>query len=218
MNARRRASVALSHQPSAPARDRSLDRGRAPRTAPKCPTAHAPSCPFSCTHAELVAVLDTSSGEVVRWTGKSYPVDAQQHTLVQVTDLRSHLLEIDSERLLVLGCHDLQLFIDRGKRSLGDPTRREARRLRMRALATNFRPTMILHHPHSTYSPRIWASAWGATRSLFPSARVWASGVAFCGNPKPKRCWSRWQTIDSTRSATASRSGVFDVVISGCGA
>ena len=31
-----------------------------------------PACPEACTHAELVAVLDTASGKVIRWTGKSY--------------------------------------------------------------------------------------------------------------------------------------------------
>lgn len=174
-------------------------------------------CPFSCTHAELVAVLDTSSGEVVRWTGKSHPVGGQQHTLVHVMDLQSHFLDIGSERLLVLGCHDLNLFIDRGRKSLHGPTPKEVCKERMRQLAVKFKPTMILHHPHSTYSPNVWGSAWGATRSILPTARVWASGVAFCGNPKPKGCWGRRQTLDATLATTASRTGVLDVVINGCG-
>ena len=176
-----------------------------------------PTCPSTCTHAELVAVVDMSSGRVVRWTGKSYPVDSQQHTLVHVTDLRSHLLDIGSERLLVLGCHDLQMFIDRGRKSSHAPTPKETRRQRMRRLVRKFKPTMVLHHPHSTYSPRVWNSAWGATRSLLPTTRVWASGIAFCGNPKSKSCWEPWQTLDATQSATASEPGVLDVIIKGCG-
>ncbi|MCY3819181.1 MAG: hypothetical protein OXH52_07450 [Gammaproteobacteria bacterium] len=175
------------------------------------------TCPATCTHAELVAILDTNSGTVVRWTGKSYPVDSQQHTLVHVTDLGSHLLHIGSERLLVLGCHDLFMFIDRGRKSLYAPTPKETRRHRMRKLARKFKPTMILHHPHATYSPQVWGSAWGATRSLLPTARVWASGIAFCGNPEPRRSWKPWQTLDATRSATASQAWVHDVVIDGCG-
>ena len=176
------------------------------------------TCPPTCTHAELVAVLDTSSGTVVRWTGKSYPVDSrkhsQQHTLIHVTDLRSHLLDIGSERLLVLGCHDLLMFIDRGRKSSYGRTPKETRRHRMRKLARQFKPTIVLHHPHSTYSPRVWNSAWGATRSVLPTTRVWASGIAYCGNP---RSWKPWQTLDATRSATASKAGVFDVIIKGCG-
>ena len=176
-----------------------------------------PKCPVACTHVELVAVLDTTSGTVVRWTGKSYPVDSQQHTLVHVTDLRSHLLDIRSERLLILGCHDLQLFINRGRKSLHGPTRKEMRRQHIQKLASKFRPTIILHHPHSTYSPKVWLSAWGATRSLLPTARIWASGIAFCGNPKPDAIGKPWQTLDATRSGTVSEAGVADVVVQGCG-
>ena len=176
-----------------------------------------PACPQACTHAELVAVLDTASGKVVRWTGKSYPADSQQHTLVHMTDLRSHFLDTGSERLLVLGCHDLHLFSGRGRPSAHEPSPKEVRRQCMGELARKFGPTMILHHPHSTYSPKVWSGAWGATRAVLPSARIWASGIAFCGNPKPKSSWDPWQTLDATRSATASENVVFDVVIKGCG-
>ena len=176
-----------------------------------------PSCPPACTHAELVAVLDTASGEIVRWTGKSHPVGSQQHTLVHITDLGSHFLDIGSERLLVLGCHDLHLFSNRGRRSKSGPTRKEKRRKRMRKLADEFKPTMILHHPHTTYSPNVWSSAWGAARPILPTAQIWASGIAFCGNPKPRRCWQHHQTLEATLAATASEQGVSDVVIDGYG-
>ena len=175
-----------------------------------------PACPRACAHAELVAVFDTASARVIRWTGKSYPTNAQQHTLVHQKDLRSHFLVTGSERVLVLGCHDLHLFSNRGRPSVGDPTDKEIRRRHMHALAREFKPTMILHHPHSTYSPRVWAGAWGTIRSTLPSARIWASGLAFCGNPKPKHEWEPWQTLDATRSATASGFAVFDVVTNGC--
>ena len=85
------------------------------------------TCPGACTHTELVAVVDTAVGGVVHWTGKSYPVEEQQHTLVHVEDLGSHLLKIGSERLVVLGCHDLLLFIDRGRQSGAENGRRRRR-------------------------------------------------------------------------------------------
>ena len=182
------------------------------RNAHRC----RPSCPEACTHAELVAVFDTHSGEVRHWTGKSYPVDAQQHTLVHVKDLGTHFLELASERLLLLGCHDLLLFAARGRASVHGPTPKEERRQRMIGLAREFEPTMILHHPHTTYSPRVWRGAWGATRGSLPTAEVCASGIAFCGNPKPRNCWQPWQTLDDTRAATTSGNGVSDVVIKGC--
>ena len=174
-----------------------------------------PTCPRACTHAELVAVFDTASARVIRWTGKSYPTNAQQHTLVHEKDLGSHLLDVDSERILVLGCHDLHIFSNRGRPTVRGPTRKEILSRRMLELAQEFKPTMILHHPHSTYSPRVWSSAWGATRSSLPSACIWASGLAFCGNPKSKHEWQPWQTLEATRAATASEFAVFDVVTKG---
>ena len=175
------------------------------------------TCPASCTHAELVAVLDTKSGKVVHWTGKSYPTTGQQHTLLHVKGLDTHFLELDSHRLLLLGCHDLHLFSGRGRKSIDTPTPKETRRKGMYKRARRFKPTVIFHHPHSTYSPRIWAGAWGATRNALQTAEVCASGIAFCGNPKPVRRWKSWQTLDATRAATAFGDGISDVVIRGYG-
>ena len=174
-------------------------------------------CPVSCTHAELVAVLDTKPGMVVHWTGKSYPTKGQQHTLVHVKDLDTHFRELGSRRLLLLGCHDLHLYSRRGKKSNGTPTPKQKRRRGMGTRARKFKPTVVLHHPHSTYSPRIWSGAWGATRETLPTADVRASGIAFCGNPKPARRWKPWQTLDATRAATASGTRIFDIEIRGYG-
>ena len=52
--------------------------------------------------AELVAVVSLQKNST-RWTGKSYPTVEQQHYLVHVADLRSHLLRIAGERVVVLG-------------------------------------------------------------------------------------------------------------------
>lgn len=195
--------------------DLNLDRHKEDRTSEDhyC----RPSCPPSHTHAELVAVVDTVSGKVVRWTGKSYPVDEQQHTLIHVEDLKSHLIHFGSERLLVLGCHDLNLLINRGPKSKHGLTRKQVRRQRMQTLAREFSPTMILHHPHSTYSPKIWNAAWGAAQSALPTARISVSGIAFYGNPESKPNWQPWQTLNATRSATASGKGIVDVIIKGFG-
>ena len=175
------------------------------------------TCPWTCTHAELVAVLDTTSGEVVHWTGKSNPTTGQQHTLVHVKDLGTHFLELGSERLLLLGCHDLHLFSGRGRQSIHNPTPKEERCQRMLDRAQEFEPTIILHHPHTTYSPNVWNGAWGGTQVRVPTADVRVSGIAFYGNPEPEHSWKPWQTLGTTRAATASGDGIFDVVIHGYG-
>ena len=135
------------------------------------------------THAELVAIVDIERGEPVRWTGKSYPVDWQERTLVQETDLNSHLFRCGAERVLVLGCHDLTIFNARGRSAMTPGSRRHRRSEEMKALAREFGPTMILHHPHSTDWWRVWSTAWSGARGLVAQndgeEHVWASGIAY---------------------------------------
>ena len=65
--------------------------------------------------AELVSVIDTEAGKVIHWTGKSYPVSGmEERTLVQAP-LKSHRLEFGGKRMLILGCHDLNLFSQRAR-------------------------------------------------------------------------------------------------------
>ena len=134
-------------------------------------------------HAELVAIVDVEKGEAVQWTGKSYPTSWQEDTLVQEVNLDSHLLECGTERVLVLGCHDLNMFSGRAWANMTLGSRRHARSKKMRDLTSDFEPTMILHHPHSTDSPRIWQTAWSGARDFLPESdsprHVWASGIGY---------------------------------------
>ena len=130
-------------------------------------------------HAELVAVVETSSGNV-GWTGKSYPTEKQQDTLVHQPDLESHHFKLDGNNVLVLGCHDLNMFIDRGRPSKSRNSRKKDRKKDMRRLAIDWNSTVVLHHPHFTDTPNIWAAPWGSLRRMLPSADVYASGIAYC--------------------------------------
>jgi hypothetical protein len=159
-------------------------------------------------HAELVAVIDCESGEIVRWTGKSYPTGDQEASLVQVVDLDSHLLEIAEERVLVLGCHDLNMFSARA-RANQNPNGVRRRRCDAMAKATaRFRPTVVLQHPHSTDTPNIWRMPWSCLARDYPTVRVYASGIgyfAWSGSPRG----SLRDVLDGTRS----ESGVVDIVV-----
>ena len=153
------------------------------------------------THAELVAIVDVERGEPVQWTGKSYPVSWQERTLIQEADLKSHLFRCGDERVLVLGCHDLNMFSERSKANLKAGSERQRRSERMRRLAKSFRPTIILHHAHSTDSPRIWSTPWSGARESLPRRRgvphVWASGLAYYyGDDEPRG------ELSEVRSAT----------------
>jgi hypothetical protein len=128
--------------------------------------------------AELVAVFDIAKQKVAGWTGKSYPTSQEERVVVQVVDLDTHLMEIAGERVLVLGCHDLNMYGPRGYANQSADGVRRARCDEMRRKVTRFRPTVVLQHPHSTDTPKIWRVPWLKLAREVPSVRVWASGIA----------------------------------------
>ena len=165
------------------------------------------------THAELVAIVDVERGKPVWWTGKSYPVSWQEGSLVQEADLESHLFNCGSERVLVLGCHDLNMFSKRARSNMKPGSHRYVRSRRMRKLAKDFSPTMILHHPHSTDSPRIWSTAWSGARKFLPrdsgGEHVWASGIAhYSGGGK-----LRGKLCDVRRATRCCEEHVVDILV-----
>lgn len=159
-------------------------------------------------HAELVAVVDCPTGEIVRWTGKSYPVLSQERRLVHVSRLSSHLLRIAGERVLVLGCHDLNMFSNRGRANQDPKGRRRHRCDQMRRSAKDFRPTVVLQHPHSTDSANIWRMPWACLARELPSVHTWASGISY--NNWGSRCR---KPLKSVLEGTRSEAGVLDVVV-----
>ena len=173
------------------------------------------------THAELVAVVHTASGKIVRWTGKSYPLVSQEKTLVHETDLKSHLFCCGDERVLVLGCHDLNMFGNRGYVNQNTESQRRTRCDRMRKLAKKFKPTIILQHPHSTDSPRIWSTGWsrksGACQFLSSGEdglkHIYASGIAYYNDSQPKE--PRGALCDVLARTRCCDEHVQDVVVTG---
>lgn len=150
-------------------------------------------------HAELVAVIDVESGKVVRWTGKSYPTASQENTLVHVVDLASHCVELGGERVLVLGCHDLNVFNPRGRANQSDDGYRRRRCEAFEKVVKDFRPSVVLQHPHTTDSPNIWRNAWARLLQEVPSVRTWASGIRYY-NPNGVERGDPQDVLDATAS------------------
>lgn len=138
-------------------------------------------------HAELVAIVDLVDAKPVHWTGKSYPTPYQEKALVQVADLRSHLYESSLGRMLVLGCHDLNMFGERGRATQTTGGERRRRCDAMRELAAAFQPRIVLHHPHTVDTPAIWRPAWAGVRKNLPTVEVWTSGVRYDNPDGPAR-------------------------------
>ena len=44
----------------------------------------------------------------------------------------------------------------------------------------DFKPTIILHHPHTTDNAATWRASWNALARRHPTLRAWASGVCAC--------------------------------------
>ena len=159
------------------------------------------------TSAELVAVIDLSTGLTCHWTGKSYPVGRQENTLVHETDLTSHCWYRKS-RTLILGCHDLNAFSHRAQATAERPARVE-RWKALDRLAHELKPAIVLHHPHETDSPNIWSGGWSGIRQRLDSVRTYASGIAYFNqNQKPR------QSLDSVLERTKC-GAVVDIRVDG---
>lgn len=136
------------------------------------------------THAEMVAVIDTETGAVIHWTGKSYPVDAVQARTLVHAPLASHLFKFDGTPMLILGCHDLNLFSERARANQLAGSDRRMRCDEMRRLAKELNPISVLQHPHTTDTPKIWSTAWAGVRRSLPTAKTLASAIAYCDGDK----------------------------------
>jgi hypothetical protein len=157
-------------------------------------------------HAEFVAVYDFAKRSMLL-TGKSYPTIGQEAKLVQVVDLNSHLMHLAGERVLVLGCHDPNMFSPRSRATVKNPHRRK-RGAEMRKLARRFQPTVVLQHPHSTDSPNIWRTAWAGLVHELPGVKAWASGIGYyCPRGKLRA------PLAAVQKATQDRAGSIDYIL-----
>lgn len=124
-------------------------------------------------HVELVSLVNTQTGEFI-WTGKTYPTNAQQNSLVRIQNFETHFVSLPNiGTTMVLGCHDLNIFNNRNLERTG--LLRKTLKNEFRQLSKIKKPVAILHHPHTTLSSRTWASAWGWVRSELPSVKWYAS-------------------------------------------
>jgi len=130
------------------------------------------STPIPEAHAELVALLDLSTNQY-KWTGKSYPTTGQEDGLIRFPDEACHFFDLSFGKTLILGCHDLNIFSLRGAAATKNKWRKITRTLFYKALK-EFSPKVVLHHPHTTDSSRIWTAAWNEMVRIAPSVENYA--------------------------------------------
>lgn len=136
-------------------------------------------------HAELVALLSLRAKQY-RWTGKSYPTSGQENGLIRFPDLSTHFVDLPFGKVMVLGCHDLNAFSRRGKGTAKSEWRIKARDEFYKAVRKE-RPEIVLHHPHTTDSSRIWTASWNELEKTARSIEKYAGSGRYYRSEGPQR-------------------------------
>ncbi len=126
---------------------------------------------------ELIAVYDLRIKKIIHWTGKFYPVKTQEEYLIKYPYLGSHFIELNGYKVLILGCHDLNVFSNRGQsKAIG--WRKEAAEI-FKSKCQKYKPSIVLQHPHCTDSSKIWRSSWLELERKLSSVTDYVSGIYF---------------------------------------
>ncbi|UOQ50688.1 hypothetical protein [Hymenobacter cellulosivorans] len=142
---------------------------------------------------ELVGLLNLKTLQV-HWTGKYYPTgNYQMRHLYRYSIIDSHFVFLNRRRTMLLGCHDLNLFSPRGMASEAEGGVRAKLRAEFLDCASAFAPTIVLHHPHTTDSPRIWLGAIHQLQHQLPSVSRFISGINVYNDGNPPR--GQWGDI-----------------------
>ena len=157
-------------------------------------------------HAELVYVANLRTG-VLHFTGKSYPTVDQEEGLVRISDLNSHFVEMNGHMAVVLGCHDLTIF-NRRSDSVTKRAERVAVKQQFKTLCDSKKPTIVLHHPHTTIKVSTWRDAWGGVAARVPTVRSYVGTGCY----SHKDDWANRHPRTAVLSSTKSRD-VLDIVV-----
>lgn len=154
---------------------------------------------ISDLHIELVCLVDLKN-ERFHWTGKSYPTNSQEAGLIRLTDTKKHFFNLKNiGNTLILGCHDLTLFNDRNKTKTGEW--RSKLKKKFRKLSKKEKPTLVLHHPHTTVTTRTWCHGWAGLRKNLDSVKQY-SGAGRYFEDENDRDKASWGDLDSVLKST----------------
>jgi hypothetical protein len=135
--------------------------------------------PINKQKIELVGVYDLKKENVIRWTGKFYPTEQQRNDLIKIIDLNSHFVELNNQKIVILGCHDLNVYSPRGQAAALPEGWKKKTAQKFKELCYAFNPDIILQHPHTTDTPNIWNAAWRTLEKELPNVRHFASGINY---------------------------------------
>ncbi|MDD5070427.1 MAG: hypothetical protein PHV17_06825 [Candidatus Omnitrophica bacterium] len=133
-------------------------------------------------YCEMVAIVELKTNKYY-WTGKSYPTTTQETTLIRFQDLKSHFISTSEGKVMVLGCHDLNIFSKRGKSVTQKEWKKKIRK-DFYKIAKKMEPEIVLHHPHTTDYKATWTSSWKEIVRTIPTVKKYV-GAGLYYNPKP---------------------------------
>ena len=124
-------------------------------------------------HVELIFLVDLEKKKYYH-IGKFYPTSSpsQKQGLVRFTDLKSCFLKLGKEKVMLLGCHDLNAFNPRPGRKRTGPWRLKIKD-EIQELTKSESPTIILQHPHSTITDATWRNGWGKIKKILSENNFW---------------------------------------------
>lgn len=128
---------------------------------------------------ELVAVYDLGKEKVTNWTGKFYPTEEQKKDLIKINNLDTHFIELNNQKIVILGCHDLNVFSPRGQAAANPNGWKKQLADKFKVYCKEFNPEIILQHPHWTDTPNIWNVAWRTVEKELPNVKHFASGIKY---------------------------------------
>lgn len=135
---------------------------------------------------QFVALFDTKKYKVIHWTGKSYPTTYDQKCrLIEFDDLKSHFVKVNKEMVCLLGCHDLKIFSPRAKVIAGEERQRKIKQFDK--LMNQFKPNIIIQHPHNTDTYKIWNTEWKTVEKKYPFVTEYVSGIRHYNYGRKKR-------------------------------
>lgn len=146
---------------------------------------------ISQPHIELVFLIDLRNNKYY-WTGKSYPTSSQQNSLLRISNLKKHFLNLDNVRLMILGCHDLSIFNPRSINAKG--WRRKVNK-DFKELSKEEKPTCVLQHPHTTVKVRTWLNAWSNLKVMLPSVTQYYGAGRFYESDRKRSEFDRLEDV-----------------------
>lgn len=134
---------------------------------------------YNRKHVELVVLYDLHKKAIRHWTGKFYPTKQQESTLVKFINPESHFIRLNKKKMVIIGCHDLNVFNPRGQASLSHDSDKSKASKKFIRICHKYKPDIILHHPHTTDTPNTWNLSWKKVEKKLPSVQHYASGIKY---------------------------------------